>query len=77
MKLFKRKRAENTLDDENGNCRQCGHSFDEHIVVAYDVSDFSKGGEMTCPVPGCDCYHTISFNLDPGADKHPNGLKRV
>jgi hypothetical protein len=54
-----------TLDDENGNCRQCGHPFNPHIIPAYDVEDFAKGGEMTCPVEGCKCFSSISFNLNP------------
>jgi len=54
-----------TMDDEKGNCRQCGHPFDPHIIVAYDVEDFSKGGEMTCPVEGCSCFSTISFDFNP------------
>ncbi|MGC2298541.1 MAG: hypothetical protein WA476_07035 [Acidobacteriaceae bacterium] len=31
-----------TMDDADGNCRQCGHPFNPHIVVACDVSDFQK-----------------------------------
>ena len=34
-----------TLDDEDGNCKQCGHPFEPHIIAAYDIGDFSKGGE--------------------------------
>jgi hypothetical protein len=52
------------LDDEAGNCKQCGHPFDPHIIVAYDTSDFSKGGEVRCPVEGCQCLHTLDFNFD-------------
>jgi hypothetical protein len=52
-----------SADDENGNCKRCGHPFDPHIVIAYDGQDFSKGGEMTCPVEGCSCYSTVSFNF--------------
>jgi hypothetical protein len=37
-----------SVDDANDNCRQCGHPFNPHIVVAYDVNDFSKGGEIRC-----------------------------
>jgi hypothetical protein len=32
-----------SLDDTDGNCKQCGHPFNAHIVVAYDIKDFSKG----------------------------------
>jgi hypothetical protein len=39
-----------SCDDENGNCRRCGHPFDPHIVIAYDSNDYSKGGEMRCQV---------------------------
>jgi hypothetical protein len=34
------------LDDEQGNCKRCGHPFDPHIITAFDVTDFSKGGRM-------------------------------
>lgn len=52
-----------SVDDAGGNCRQCGHPFDPHIVIAYDTSDFSKGGEMRCPVAGCSCFHTLDFDF--------------
>lgn len=52
-----------SMDDENGNCKRCGHPFDPHIVIAYDGSDFSKGGEMRCQVEGCECFSTVSFNF--------------
>src|SRR3569832_958854 len=39
-----------SLDDENGNCKQCGHPFNPHIIVSNDANDFSKGGKMRCPV---------------------------
>ncbi|HEY3738447.1 MAG TPA: hypothetical protein VGL53_01320 [Bryobacteraceae bacterium] len=52
-----------SLDDENGNRKQCGHPFDPHIITAYDASDFSKAGEMRCPVENCSCFSTISFNM--------------
>ena len=55
--------APDSLDDENGNCKRCGHSFNSHFVVAYDKSDFSKGGEMRCPVENCECFFTLSFNM--------------
>jgi len=41
------------LDDEAGKCKQCGHPFHPHIIVAYDTDDFSKGGEIRCPIDGC------------------------
>jgi hypothetical protein len=52
-----------TFDDDNGNCKQCGHPFDPHKIIAYDIEDFSKGGEMRCPVDGCFCFSTISFDF--------------
>jgi hypothetical protein len=52
-----------SLDDADGNCRQCGHPFNPHIVVAYDTSDFSKGGEVRCPVAECTCFHSLDFDL--------------
>ena len=52
-----------SLDDADGNCRQCGHPFSPHLVVAYDVNDFSKGGEVRCPVAGCSCFNSLHFDL--------------
>ena len=51
------------LDDADGNCRQCGHPFDPHIVSAYDVNDLSTGGEIRCPVAGCTCFRNLDFDL--------------
>jgi hypothetical protein len=58
-----------SLDDENGNCRLCGHAFNPHIIIAYDVKDFSKGGEMRCQEPNCNCFRAISFNLQKEVEK--------
>jgi hypothetical protein len=52
-----------SLEDADGNCLQCGHPSDPHIVVAYDTDDFSKGGEMRCPVAGCTCFSSLDFDL--------------
>lgn len=52
-----------SLDDDDGNCKQCGHPFNPHIVVAYDTNDFSKGGEIKCQVEGCPCFHNLGFNF--------------
>jgi hypothetical protein len=52
-----------SMDDENGNCRRCGHPFDPHQITV-DTSDYAKGGTMTCPVEGCDCFHTVSIVLN-------------
>ena len=52
-----------TCDDENGNCKLCGHPFLPHVIVAYDVNDLARGGEMRCQVGGCDCCRTLSFDL--------------
>ena len=56
--------TEETCDDEHGNCRRCGHPFNPHIIVAFDGTDFTKGGEMRCQVEGCPCFSTVSFNFD-------------
>jgi hypothetical protein len=50
-------------DDADGNCKQCRHPFNPHMVIAYDTSDFSKGGEIRCPVAGCSCFHSLDFNF--------------
>ena len=52
-----------SADDADGNCKQCGHPFNPHIVVAYDMEDFSRGGEIRCPVVGCNCFHSLDFNF--------------
>jgi hypothetical protein len=57
-----------SLDDENGNYKRCGHPFNPHVILAYDVGDLSKGGEMRCPVENCLCLSSISFDLSQG---HP------
>ena len=54
-----------SLDDNEGNCKQCGHPFDPHLVIAYDTKDLSKGGEMRCPVEGCTCFHGLDFDFQP------------
>jgi hypothetical protein len=48
--------------DEHRNCKQCGHLSGPHIITAFDVDDFSRGGLMRCPVDGCNCESTISIN---------------
>lgn len=53
----------NDPDDENGNCKICGHPFNPHLVIAYDGNDFTKGGEIRCQVADCDCFRTLSFDL--------------
>ena len=52
------------MDDENENCKQCGHPSNPHVIIAYDIKDFSKGGEMRCPVDDCKCFNTIDFNFN-------------
>lgn len=51
------------MDDEKGNCKRCGHPFKPHLVVAFDTSDYSKGGLIKCQVEGCDCKYDLTFNL--------------
>jgi hypothetical protein len=34
-----------------------------HMVVAYDINDFSKGGDVRCPLAGCGCSHSLDFDL--------------
>ena len=31
-----------SCDDAAGNCKQCGHPFEPHVIVAYDVDDFLR-----------------------------------
>ena len=56
---------EGKMDDEQGNCKRCGHPFGPHVIMAFDVKDFGKGGLMTCPVDGCTCEFSVSFNVKP------------
>jgi hypothetical protein len=57
-----------SCDDKHGNCRRCGHPFNPHIIVAYDVNDFAKGGEMRCQVEGCPCFSTVSFSPEKDSE---------
>ena len=57
------KDEDRALADSERSCKQCGHPSDPHLIIAFDVGDFSKGGVMRCPVEGCNCESTISFNL--------------
>jgi hypothetical protein len=50
-----------SLDDADGNCKQCGHPSNPHLVIAYDMNDFSKGGELRCPVAECSCCRSLDF----------------
>lgn len=34
-----------------------------HLVIVYDVQDFSKGGEIRCQVADCNCHRTLSFDF--------------
>lgn len=36
---------------------------DPHTIIAYDVNDCSKGGEIRCPVEGCSYFHSLSFDF--------------
>ena len=53
-----------SMDDEQGNCKQCGHPFDPHLVIAFDTNDFSKGGMMKCNIENCECSSDLTFNFD-------------
>ena len=33
------------------------------IVVVYDMNDFSKGGEVRCPVAECSGFYSLDFDL--------------
>jgi hypothetical protein len=33
----------NARDDENGNCKVCGHPFNPHLIIAHDRNDLAKG----------------------------------
>jgi hypothetical protein len=54
--------APKKMDDEKGNCNQCGHPFDPHQITA-DPKNLASGGKMTCPVEGCKCFSDVSFDL--------------
>ena len=48
------------------SCRQCGHPFDPHAVIA-TTGEASDGGIILCPVLGCECYAT--WGLGGGSAK--------
>jgi hypothetical protein len=45
-------------------CKQCGHPFDPHAVIA-TTGDASDGGIILSPVLGCECYATWGFDGGP------------
>jgi len=57
----------------NGNCKRCGHPFNPHIV-AYDGADFSKVGEMRCPVENRECFVTVHFDMNDELEAERNIL---
>lgn len=57
----KKESVADKLYDENENCKQCGHAFDPHILIAYDKENPTNGGIMKCPVAFCPCHHTWDF----------------
>ena len=50
-----------SLDDKKGNCKQCGHPLNPHILIAIDKDDLTKGGIIKCPVLECTCHSTWDF----------------
>ncbi|HUL15167.1 MAG TPA: hypothetical protein VLV88_04165 [Terriglobales bacterium] len=57
------KHSSPAYDDEDGNCKRCGHPFDPHVIFANDQNDLTKGGELLCQVADCDCFQKLSFDL--------------
>lgn len=55
--------TKNYLDNADGDCKQCGHPFNHHLVAAYNMNDFAQGGEIRCPVAGCSCCHSLDFDF--------------
>jgi hypothetical protein len=39
------------------------HQLHLDIVVVYDMNDFSKGGEVRCPVAECSGFYSLDFDL--------------
>lgn len=54
-----------TMDDEKGQCKQCGHLFDPHLLIAIHRGDPAKGGIMFCPEEGCPCFNTWDLGKKP------------
>lgn len=50
-----------SMDDKDGNCRQCGHPFEPHLVIAFDKDNLNRGGVIKCPITRCKCHHTWDF----------------
>jgi glycosyltransferase involved in cell wall biosynthesis len=59
----------NSMDDEHGMCKTCGHPFDPHVLVAKVPDDPTKGGIMVCQVPNCSCFHTWDFSPKQETEK--------
>ena len=34
-----------------------------YVSLLFGRFDLAKGGEMRCPVEGCDCFQTLGFDL--------------
>jgi hypothetical protein len=49
-------------------CEQCDHLFEPHILHKEDQNDY---GFVTCPVEGCECYSTWSYD----SSLLPEGMK--
>jgi hypothetical protein len=46
-------------DSSTDICPPCGHPVDPHAVIVTGA-DYSQGGIMLCPEPGCPCLLTWS-----------------
>ena len=51
-----------SMDDEKGNCKQCGHPFDPHLVIAWDREHPEKWGIIKCSVAHCPCHSIWDFD---------------
>jgi hypothetical protein len=52
------------MEDKNGNCKNCTHSFALHQAKAHDNGNLRKGGIFKCGVMGCLCELPITFNVN-------------
>ncbi len=67
-KLFRRDRLASKQDEDL--CDLCGHAFNPHELKGY--GEVPLEGWMECPVDGCDCHRTWSFDeaSRPAIEQH-------
>jgi len=52
-------------EDSDGLCKQCGHPWDAHRLCGHGSPPTE--GWIECPVEGCTCHGTWSFEAEVAA----------